>query len=147
MAFKYKDCLEKGLLKKIPPSKEKAFSSIKKAEKWLDEAEKTLKSKAFDSSVLASYMVFFHSARAVLFFDGFREKSHACIALYLEEKYVKTGKLERKWIELLDHYRETRHSNQYDLSFYSTEEEAANALDSATKFLERMKELIDFLVR
>ena len=145
MAFRYKDCLEKGLLKKIPPSKEKAFSSIKKAGNWLKEADKTLKSKAFDSSVLASYMAFFHSARAVLFFDGFREKSHACVARYLDEKYVRTDRLEKKWVELLDYHRETRHSDQYDLSFYCTQQEADNALDSAIKFHERIKILLDSL--
>ena len=93
MAFRYKDCIEKGLLRKIPASSDKAKQSIKKAEKWLEEARKTLNGKAFDSSVLASYMVMFHSARAILFHDGYREKSHACVARYLEEKYVKTGEL------------------------------------------------------
>jgi len=139
MAFKYKDCLEKGLLRKIPPSKDKALGSIKKAGKWFDEAKKSLKTKALDSSVLASYLVFFHSAR----FDGFREKSHACIARYLEEVYVKTGKLEKKWVELLDHQRELRHAGQYDLSFSATEKEAGDALESAGNFLKRMKVLLE----
>jgi len=92
MVFKYKDCIEKGLLRKVPSSKDKALQSINKAKKWLEEAKKTLAGEAFDSSVLASYMVMFHSARAILFRDGFRERSHACVARYLEEKYVKTKK-------------------------------------------------------
>ena len=142
MAFKYKDCIESGLLRKIPPSKDKSFRSFRKAEKWLQEANKTFKTGAFDSSVLASYLVMFHSARAVLFLDGFREKSHACVARYLEEKYVKTRKLEKKWVELLDHYREVRHTDQYNLSFFATDEEAEKALDIASRFLERIKKLI-----
>ena len=145
MAFRYKDCIEKGLLRKVLVSNDKAKQSIKKAEKWLDEAGKTLNGKAFDSSVLASYMVMFHSARAILFHDGYREKSHACVARYLEEKYVKTGKLERKWIELLDHHREVRHVDQYDLSFFSTNEEAEKAIESSIRFLERMKSLFNSL--
>lgn len=143
MAFNYKDCIKKGLLRKIPPSKGKAAGSISQAEKWLDESMKSLKVNAPDSSVLASYLVMFHSARAALFLDGFREKSHACIARYLDEKYVKTGKLEEKWVELLDHQRELRHSGQYDISFSATDEEAENALESASKFLRRMKELLE----
>jgi len=145
MAFRYKDCIEKGLLRKVPASSEKAKQSIKKAEKWLEEARKALNGKAFDSSVLASYMVMFHSARAILFHDGYREKSHACVARYLEEKYAKTGKLEKKWVELLDHHREVRHVNQYDLSFFSTDEEAGKAIESSVKFLERMKSLFNSL--
>jgi uncharacterized protein (UPF0332 family) len=143
MVFRYKDCVEKGLLRKIPSSEEKALQSIRKAEKWQEEAKRTLRSKALDSSVLASYMVMFHSARAILFKDGYREKSHACVARYLEEKYVKEGNLEKKWVELLDHHREVRHEEQYDLSFFATEGEAKEALTSASKFLERMKQLVN----
>jgi len=70
----------------------------------------------------------FHSARAVLFRDGRREKSHFCIARYLEEMYVKKGKLEREWIDLLDRLREMRHADQYDISYFATREEAKSAL-------------------
>ena len=141
MSFNYNDCVRKGLLKKIPPSKDKATQSLKKAREWLKEAENSLKADAFSSSILASYVVMFHAARAILFFDGFREKSHACVARYLEEKYVKTGKLDKKWVELLDHSREVRHADQYDLSFFSTKEEAKNALKSASDFLVAMDNL------
>ena len=146
MAFNYNDCIKEGLLRKIPPSADKAFSSIKKAQDWLKEAENTHDSEALNSSVLASYMAMFHGARAILFFDGFREKSHACIARYLEEKYVKTGKLEKKWVELLDHHREIRHNNQYDLSFFPTKEEAGMALKSASEFLNVMRKLLNSIV-
>lgn len=142
MPFRFKDCIDKGLLRKIPASKNNATRSINKAEKWLKESEKVFKSEAYDSSVLSSYLTMFHSARAILFFDGYREKSHACVARYLEERYVKTKKLEKKWVELLDHHREIRHNNQYDLSFFSTDDDAKNALESAKQFLERMKQLI-----
>ena len=141
MPFNYNDCIDKGLLRKIPASKDKATQSLKKAHEWLKEAENSLKGKAFGSTILASYNTMFHSARSILFFDGFREKSHACVARYLEEKYVKTGKLDNKWIELLDHCREIRHNDQYDLSFFATKEEAEEALKSAQDFFESMKEL------
>jgi uncharacterized protein (UPF0332 family) len=130
--------MREGLLRKMPPSKDKATQSLKKAREWLKEAENSLKVEAFNSSILASYMVMFHAARTILFLDGFREKSHACVARYLEEKYVKTGKLDKKWVELLDHSREIRHDDQYDLSFFSTKEEADNALKSANDFFVAM---------
>lgn len=79
MAFDYNYCIENKLLRKILPSRDKAFRSRNKAEKWLKETEKTFNSRAFDSSVLASYMVMFHSARVILFLDGYREKSHFCV--------------------------------------------------------------------
>jgi uncharacterized protein (UPF0332 family) len=145
MQLRFKDCIEKGLLKKLPASEDNAIRSINKAESWLKEAEKSFQSEAYDSSVLSSYLAMFHSARAILFLDGYREKSHACVARYLEDQYVNKKKLEKKWVELLDHHREIRHNDQYDLSFYSSDEEAREALESAGNFLQRMKQLIDSL--
>ena len=134
------------MLRKIPPSKDKAAQSIKKARQWLKEAENSLKAAAFNSSILASYMAMFHAARSILFIDGYREKSHACVARYLEEKYVKTGKLDKKWVELLDHSREIRHDDQYNLSFISTREDAEHALESARDFLLAIENLFNNLV-
>ncbi len=144
--FKYKDCVRAGLLRKIPPSKGKADKSVSTAHKWLDEAQKDFDIKAFNSSVIASYMTMFHSARAILFLDGFREKSHYCIARYLEEKYMKKGLLERKWINLLDHTREIRHESQYDVDAFATEGEAESMLKTAKEFVERMKILLDKII-
>jgi hypothetical protein len=83
MPLSYDDCLSKGLLKRIPPSKEQGKRSFDKAQRWLDEAKTILGSKAFNSSVSAAYLAMFHSARAILFTDEFREKSHACVTRYL----------------------------------------------------------------
>ena len=129
MSFNYNDCIKANLLRRVPPSKDKALQSLKKATVWLKESEKYLDADATSSSILASYMSMFHAARSILFIDGFREKSHACVARYLEEKYVKIKKLDIKWIALLDYSRETRHNDQYNLSFFSTEDDAKNARD------------------
>lgn len=140
--FDFHDCVREGLLRNIPPSKQKAEGSLKAANKWLEEAEKGLDNEIFNSSVISSYLAMFHSARAILFFDGFREKSHYCIARYLEEKYVKKKLLENKWVELLDHHRELRHNSQYDISFFATGDEAESLLKTAKEFVERMRRLL-----
>lgn len=145
MPLRFKDCIEKGLLRKIPASEDNAVRSLNKAESWLNEAEKSFQNEAYDSSVLSSYLAMFHSARAILFLDGYREKSHACVARYLEEQYVNKKNLEKRWVELLDHHREIRHEDQYDLSFFSSEGEAKEALESAGHFFQRMKHLLDSL--
>ena len=110
MPLSYDECLSKGLLRRIPPSKEQGKRSFEKAQRWLDEAKIILGSKAFNSSVSAAYLAMFHSARAILFLEGFREKSHACVARFLAQ-YVQGGKLEQEWVDLLDHHREIRHED------------------------------------
>src|SRR3989339_1001669 len=112
MPFNYNDCVREGLLRRIPPSKDKAAQSLKKAREWLKEAENSLRGNALNSSILASYMVMFHAARTILFLDGFREKSHACVARYLDEKYVKTGNRVKRGEGLLDISAEIRNNNR-----------------------------------
>ena len=129
-------------MRKIPLARNKAEKSIKKAKNWLQESGKNLEGGAYNSAVLSSYLAMFHSARAILFKDGYREKSHACVARYLEDIYVKKKLLDEKWVELLDYYRELRHSDQYDLSFSPTDEEARKALESAKIFVEIMEDLL-----
>lgn len=139
----FEDCVRKGLLRRVTPSADKAKLSMKRAERWLEEVEKSLNNELYDSCLISSYLAMFHSARAVLFRDGWREKSHFCIARYLEEMYVKKGKLEREWIDLFDRLRETRHADQYDVSYFATREEAESALNIAFEFVERMEKLLD----
>ncbi|MCK4332049.1 MAG: HEPN domain-containing protein [Thermoplasmatales archaeon] len=136
----YKDCFKRGLLRKIEPSEKKGLSSLEKAEEWIVEAEKNKDVSANDSCISSSYMAMFHSARAILFRDGVREKSHFCIARYLE-KYVEENCLEDEWIFLLDRIRDVRHTDQYSLHHHATEEEALSALNSAKDFTNRMKKL------
>jgi len=142
MKFDINNLLESGLLKRIPKSKQKAEESIKTAESWIEEAENNLTNKALRSCILSSYLAMFHSARATLFVNGLREKSHFAVARFLEDFYVKKNLLEKRWVEILDHYRETRHNDQYSTSFITSEKEAENAFKSAKEFVERIKKLL-----
>lgn len=143
MKFDYKVCLKQGLLRKVPKSKQKAQNSIFAANKWLDEAKNNLAGGSLNSCVLTCYLAMFHAARSILFRDGFREKSHACIARYLEGIYVKKDQLEKKFIDLLDHHRELRHQNQYGFQLFTSEEDCKNAVDTAESFLSEMRKLLN----
>lgn len=61
--FSYKDCEERGLLRKIPASQEKADGSIKAAEHWLDEAKKSIAANSLSASIMSSYLAMFHAAK------------------------------------------------------------------------------------
>ena len=141
--FDYNDCLKKGLIRKIVPSEEKARQSLNTAFKWLEETEKNFSSSALRSSLLSAYLAMFHSARSILYSDGYREKSHACVARYLEANYVRKGHLEQKWVELLDHFREIRHSDQYSFNFFTSAEEAEDTIEKSKAFVNRMKKLLE----
>jgi uncharacterized protein (UPF0332 family) len=138
--YSLEDCLREGKLRRIPPSRQGAEGSMRAAQMWLEEAERSLKAGASSSSVLASYLSMFHSARAILYLDGYREKSHYCVARHLE-RHVAAGRLEARWVDLLDHYREQRHESQYRFNFVITAAEAEASLASSREFVDRMAAL------
>ncbi|MEM5843387.1 MAG: HEPN domain-containing protein [Candidatus Aenigmatarchaeota archaeon] len=135
-------CFEKGLIRKTLPSKEKALKSIHKARKWLEEAKKNFKFRLFDSCLVSSYSAMFHAARALLLKDGFREKSHYCLARYIEEKYINTKKLNRIVLDLLDRFRELRHEDLYELEFSATREDAEEAIKNAELIIKEIEKLV-----
>lgn len=145
--FDFNECLKKGLIRRSVPSRGKARKSVEAASKWLEEAEKNFESDALKSSLLSAYLAVFHAARSILFFDGYREKSHACIARYLEEKYVRNGLLEPKWVEMLDHFREIRHTDQYSFNFFTSGDESEDTIKKSKEFVSRMKKLLDQISR
>ncbi len=135
-------CFEKGLIRKTLPSREKALKSIGKAKRWLEEAKKNFDFKLFDSCLVSSYSAMFHAARALLLKDGFREKSHYCLARYVEEKYVITKKLSGIVVDLLDRFRELRHEDLYELDFFATREDAKEAIKNAEIVIREIEKLI-----
>ena len=90
---------------------------------------------------MAAYMGYFHAARALLFRDGVREKSHYCIGVYLES-YCENGLLEDEWVLQFDHMRGLRQNDQYSLDARPTVLEVRQALAEADKFIERMEQLV-----
>ncbi len=125
----------------MEPSLTKSEQSLLQARDWLSEAEKNLEAEALRSAISSAYLAVFHSARAVLFRDGVREKSHYCIGLYLQ-KYVEDGTLEEEWTMLFDRIRSVRHADQYSFMALPTEEEVQASIDLAERFIERMKRLL-----
>ena len=82
------ECIRQGLLKKIEKDDKKAVRSIGISKMKLSKASKLLDNGFVEDSVINSYAAMFHASRAILFMDGFKEKSHYAIYVYLREKYI-----------------------------------------------------------
>ncbi len=134
------NCLKDGLLKPIPPSPEDAANQISKAKVLLREAESSLDNDNVNVAVMAAYAALFDACRAVLFRDGFRERSHVCVVRYLEAKYSK--QLGKDTIILLDEYRDKRHKVVYASDYFSTYEEAESLVDFAANFIGKIEKLL-----
>lgn len=135
------DCIEQGLLKKALPDREKAAASLKMAMHKLDLAEKELASDIYENAIVSAYSSMFHSARSLLFRDGYTERSHFAVYVYLEEKYA--SKLERKYLTEFNTLRMERHEIMYGLekSEMSQQNESKRAIATAKEFLSAISKL------
>jgi uncharacterized protein (UPF0332 family) len=133
-------CFADRNLEIVAPSREKYERSILQARVLLQEAKNAMGS---DSPILAMsgiYFAMFHAARAVLFHDGIREKSHFCAERYLET-YVSSGKIGKNWITLFGRMRERREKNQYDFSAPASPEEIEGSWELARDFIRVIEEI------
>lgn len=133
--MKMTECFQKGLLKRTSPDMENAARSLKLSMNNIEDAIANLSIHRYRVVAISSYSAMFHAARAILFRDGIKERSHECIPIYLKEKYPELETL----ANILDSYRRFRHDAIYGLDFVMDEEEARTALDSAKEFLEKVK--------
>lgn len=135
-------CFEKGLLKKIAPNKSLAFQDLKQAEFFLDEAFDLIKIKKKEMTAIALYNAVFHAARALLYRDGIKEKSHYCLQKYLEEKYEKQKLLAPEEVSLFDVLRGIRQEVQYNVSRVKFEEDLGELYDRTEQFIEKIKKIL-----
>ena len=112
------------------------------AEARLSDAEQSLNEEIYSAVVVLAYTAMFHAARALLFRDGFVEKSHVCVIAYLREKYLGTGKLEQKYITILNNAGFERHEVLYGLEASETSEDAEFLLQNAEEFVDAVRKLI-----
>lgn len=137
--MKMAECFQKGLLKRTSPDMENALRSLELSRSNIEDAIENISINRYRVVAILSYTAMFHAARAILFRDGIKERSHECIPVYLKEKY---RDMEAP-ANTLDAYRRFRHDAIYGLDFAIDEKEAKAALDSAKEILEKIKIFID----
>lgn len=136
------DCFERKLLTNTSPSTGLARKSLKQAELFLTDAEDLIKIGKERMAIIALYNAFFHTARALLFKDGIKERSHFCIARYLEEKYVYKKLLNANFLNYLDTLRDARHETQYSLDITEIEIDLGAAIGICREFMKAVEGLI-----
>ncbi len=139
--MKLEDCYQERKLRKAAPSQEKAHESIRLARLFLDEAELTVQSGACRTGLMATYMGWFHAARALLYQDGIFEKSHFCLGLYLK-KCADDGQLESRWPLLFGRLRTRRHDERSSFGPSPGPEEVEVLIEEGRQFTNTIASLI-----
>jgi uncharacterized protein (UPF0332 family) len=134
------ECFQKKQLIKIIKSKQIALEDLERAEKFLGDGIDLAETDKKEMAFLALYQAIFHAARAILFKDGVKEKSHYCLQKYLEEKYSKLFTPEE--LALFDILRGIRQQIQYDIRKPQITQNPAELTDRTEQFIEKTKKHI-----
>ena len=132
-------CLEKGYLVKEESSKDLIEKELKESNYDFEKARLAFKNNDYKWCIVKCYYSMFHSAKAVCFKLGFREKSHFVLLIVLED-LNKKGKLEVKYVNDFSAAMESRESADYRYEY--SKERADNMLKATQEFNQKMKILL-----
>jgi uncharacterized protein (UPF0332 family) len=138
MSSEFAQLLEQRKLFRSRITREMIRKETKAAEKDLQDAQDSLEQKKFKWATIQAYYSIFHSARALLYRHGFREKSHYALLVAVRELY--SNELEQELIRSFEQGMELRERADYGLEF--SESGATETIEGAEKFLRRAKELL-----
>lgn len=133
MVSEFKKCLKNKKIIKFAKAKKKIKIEIKAAKEDFKNAKSFLRDKNFKYATIAGYYSLFHSARALLYSRGYREKSHYCLRIAIKELFVKEKLIDPEYLDLFDEAMGLREAADYE-SLYS-KKGAKQAINGAEKFL------------
>lgn len=137
----FKLCLEKKKI--VPFSKGKSLvkKELRTANDDLADGKFGLIHGKYKWSTIQGYYSMFHTARALLYSRGFREKSHHCLHVALIALFVKEKKLGVEFVESFRNAMMLREDADYRTNF--SKYGAKVVLEKAEEFLNRAKELLE----
>jgi len=90
-------------------------AQISKSEEKLRAARLLLKDEFFDDAISRAYYAVFHAANAVLLTEGMNAESHSGLKTLFGLRFIKTGKIDRKYGRILNKLKDERENGDYDI--------------------------------
>ncbi|MBN2334153.1 HEPN domain-containing protein [Candidatus Bathyarchaeota archaeon] len=132
--------LRERKLQRFRTTRETVIKELEGAGYDLEKARTSLELKDHKWSTVQAYYSMFHSARALLYSQGYREKSHTALVEALRILFLESGRLEREYLDDLSVAKDLRESADYGMIF--SEEGARTLIANADKFIRKTTELV-----
>jgi uncharacterized protein (UPF0332 family) len=114
------------------------IKEIQVAEADLNDARDSLKERKFKWATIQGYYSMFHASRALVYGQGFREKSH--YALLVALRSLLPEKIGASLIKDFEDAMSLREEADYGLTF--SEDGASSSVEGAERFLKRAREIL-----
>ena len=91
MSIEFQKAIEKKRILHFAPGKNQVKKELLEAENDLSEAFNRFESEKYKYATITGYYSMFHSARALIYSKGYREKSHYYLLVALNSLFVNAG--------------------------------------------------------
>ncbi len=140
MSHEFEECLKQNRIREFTRGKFLVQKELKTAEEDFNEARESYKRSGYKWTTIQTYYSMFHSARALLYYKNYRERSHYCLITALKFLYGQAGKLPVYLIEGLQKAKNLREDADYYGEWSKIAAEEMIALTA--EFLNKAKEII-----
>lgn len=140
MKITFKDCLEKKRIFHFEPARHLVDLEIEDANSDFLSAREELAKNGFKWATIKGYYAMYHSARALLYSQGYRERGHYCLYLAIKEFFVKEEKLDPKIAEDLNACMILREDADYKRKF--SQKGAFATIEAAERFIKAAKKIL-----
>jgi len=139
MNTEFRECLKRSKIISFSGGKRLINKELRSAQQDLDDADFGLSHGKHKWSTIQGYYSMYHTAKALLFSQDYREKSHYCLYVALKALFVEPGILDIKFADAFYHAMILRENADYRSKF--SKSGAALILKRAREFLSRAKEI------
>lgn len=140
MSSNFRRCLEQNKIHISQGIETAALRELEAGEKDLASARRDFGAGDYKWSTTQAYYAMFHAGRALLYSEGYKERSNYCLFIALESLFVENGKLSDSSLNYLMKARRLRESADYDLEY--SKETAEIILSGAQKFIKEAQTIL-----
>jgi len=131
----FKQCLENKRITPFAKGKNLVSKEISVAQSDLFDAKAGFENERYKWSTIQAYYAMFHAARALIYSEGYREKSHYCLAVALRALFVDKKTMDAQLVRDFLNAMNLREAADYESDFSQAGAKAVIA--SADKFIEQ----------
>ena len=113
----FDDCLKRKKIVKFPKAPRFVKKELLSAAEDLEEAKLGISNGKFKWPTIQGYYSMYHAARALLFSEGYRDKSHYCLYAALKALFVEKRLIEPELVEAFYHAMTLRENADYRSQF------------------------------
>lgn len=139
MTSDFKECLDKGLIRKSAEVQNLAVRELDLADMDLKAAKQSLKARDAKWATVQAYYSMFHSGRALIYKQGYRERSHKCLLVAVREIYQGKG-LSPDLIDAMQEARFLRENADYVGE--ASQDSAIHLVDAAKKISAAARKIV-----